>query len=140
MALSYSGGAGAAITVEKGVITDNGDGTYTITPEDGKGKLESNTKIFVDEVLDTEIHTSCSRPLDVGDVHGSFTVESIDEMEEYLVSKLAERGIEPIGVIHDQASISISWLKGEPIDEIKTQDAVNKIVEALEVAEGETID
>jgi len=59
MTLEYSGGAGADITVDKGTVADNGDGTYTITPEDGKEKLSANTKIYVDGVFNTEIHTSC---------------------------------------------------------------------------------
>ena len=58
MTLAYSGGAGADITVHKGVVEDNGDGTYTIEPENGKEKLSANTKIYVDGVPHTEIHTS----------------------------------------------------------------------------------
>ncbi len=58
-------GVGADITVEKGMVADNGDGTYTITPTDGKSKLSANTKVYVDGELYTEIHTSCSKPIDV---------------------------------------------------------------------------
>jgi tetratricopeptide (TPR) repeat protein len=80
LTLEYSGGPGADITVNEGIVTDNGDGTYTITPEVGKDKLSSNTKIYVDDVLETQIHTSCSKPLDVGDVHDSFLVVGLDKI------------------------------------------------------------
>ena len=80
LTLLYSGGAGADITVDHGVVKDNGDGTYTITPEDGKEKLKSNTKIYIDGIEYVKIHTSCSKPLDVGDVYGLFTVDDVDKI------------------------------------------------------------
>ena len=82
MILSYTGSAGAAITVNEGVVTDNGDGTYTITPASGKTKLGANTKIYVSGTLSTTIHTSCSRPLAVNDVFGSFTVVGLDKIAD----------------------------------------------------------
>ena len=82
MTLSYIGGAGADITVDEGIGVDNGDGTYTITPEPGKSKLSSNTEIYIDGVLHTEIHTSCSKPIDVGDVYGDFTIVDLDKITE----------------------------------------------------------
>lgn len=47
-------------------------------------------------------------------------VQSIEE-EAYLRQRLSEKGIEPIGVIHQDPSISRSWLKGKPI---KADDAM----------------
>jgi len=58
-----------------------------------------------------------------------------DETEEYLQSRLAEKGIEPIGIIHAQTAISISWLKGLPIEVLNTQKELNRIVDAMEAAE-----
>jgi CO dehydrogenase nickel-insertion accessory protein CooC1 len=57
-----------------------------------------------------------------------------EETEEYLQSRLAEKGIEPVGVIHAQTAISISWLKGLPIVAPNTQEEVSRIVDALEAA------
>ena len=57
-----------------------------------------------------------------------------EETEEYLQSRLAEKGIEPVGVIHAQKAISISWLKGLPIEAPNTQEELSKIVDALEAA------
>jgi len=62
------------------MVLDNGDETYTITPEDGKEKLSANTKIYVGGVLDTEIHTSCSKPIAEGDIYGAFTIMVLDKL------------------------------------------------------------
>ncbi|TET47891.1 T9SS type A sorting domain-containing protein [candidate division TA06 bacterium] len=43
-------------------------------------KLGANTEIWVDDFLNQEIHTSCSRPLDEGMVFGDFEVEDVDKM------------------------------------------------------------
>jgi tetratricopeptide (TPR) repeat protein len=80
MTLVYTGGAGANITADKGHVTDNGDGTYTITPENGKDKLSANTKISVGGQPHTEIHTSCSKPTDIGDVHNDFTITALQKL------------------------------------------------------------
>ncbi len=57
-----------------------------------------------------------------------------EETEEYLQSRLSEKGIEPVGVIHAQTEISISWLKGLPIESQNTQEEVSRIIDALEAA------
>jgi len=57
--------------------------------------------------------------------------ESAEE-EEYLRQRLSEKGIEPIGVIHLDHSISSSWLKGTPIKSDKAMLEVQKILERLE--------
>jgi hypothetical protein len=80
LTLEYSGGAGADLSVYKGEIVDNGDGTYTITPADGYDKLKSSTTIFLDGVEIQKIHTSCSQPIDVGYVYGDFTVVALDKI------------------------------------------------------------
>ena len=59
-----------------------------------------------------------------------------EETGEYLQSRLAEKGIEPVGVIHAQTAISISWLKGLPIEAPNMQEEVSRIVDAIEAAEG----
>ncbi len=58
-----------------------------------------------------------------------------EETEEYLQSRLSEKGIEPVGVIHAQTEVSISWLKGLPIESPNTQEEVSKIIDALETAD-----
>ena len=54
------------------------------------------------------------------------------EMERFVREKLAEKGIEPIGVIHEDPSIAVSWLKGMQLDGTSTQADVDRIIERLE--------
>jgi CO dehydrogenase nickel-insertion accessory protein CooC1 len=55
-----------------------------------------------------------------------------DEEEEYLCQRLGEKGIEPLGVIYQTPSISLSWLKGRPIDSDEAMVEARKILERLE--------
>ncbi|HLE50506.1 MAG TPA: P-loop NTPase [Anaerolineales bacterium] len=56
------------------------------------------------------------------------------EEEEYLRKGLSEKGIEPIGVVHQDPSISRSWLKGTPIKADDAMLEVQKILDRLEDA------
>ena len=58
-------------------------------------------------------------------------IQGVEE-EEYLRQKLRERGIEPVGVIYQAPSISLSWLKGRPIDSEEALAETRKILERLE--------
>jgi CO dehydrogenase nickel-insertion accessory protein CooC1 len=58
-----------------------------------------------------------------------------NEMERYLQQKLSEKGLDPIGVIHEDASISGAWLTGAAVDAPKAQVEAGKIVEVLEALE-----
>jgi CO dehydrogenase maturation factor len=57
------------------------------------------------------------------------------DMENYLRMELSARCIEPIGVIHNDPSIPVSWLKGVPLEVEKAEHEANKIVQALEAAD-----
>jgi CO dehydrogenase maturation factor len=61
-------------------------------------------------------------------------VQSAEE-EEYLRQRLGEKGIEPVGVIYQASSISLSWLKGMPIRSDDALIEVQKILNKLENAE-----
>ena len=80
MTLMYADGSGANITAHKAVVMDLGGGLYKITPGAGDTKLESNTKIYVGGVLATKIKTSGSKPIDIGDVHGDFTIVDLKKI------------------------------------------------------------
>jgi CO dehydrogenase nickel-insertion accessory protein CooC1 len=54
------------------------------------------------------------------------------EMERFVSAALAEKGIEPIGVIHEDLTIAMSWLKGTRIEATRVQADVESIVERLE--------
>ncbi|MFN2119927.1 MAG: P-loop NTPase [Anaerolineales bacterium] len=55
-----------------------------------------------------------------------------EEEEEYLRRRLGEAGIEPMGVIHENAAISRSWLKGLPIRSEEARRETRSIVERWE--------
>ena len=59
------------------------------------------------------------------------------ETENYLRHKLAEHGIEPIGVIHDDPALAVAWLKGMSLAEDSTRSEVRKIAEAVELTQEE---
>jgi len=56
------------------------------------------------------------------------------EEEEYLRQRLEEKEIEPVGVIYQSPSISLSWLKGLPIRSEGALIEVQKILDRLENA------
>jgi CO dehydrogenase maturation factor len=62
------------------------------------------------------------------------------EMEIYLRKELLMRGIEPLGTIIEDPSVSIAWLKGYPIDMMRTKREAQKITNALEAAEALAVD
>ena len=57
------------------------------------------------------------------------------DMENYMRTKLAERGIEPDGILHADPSISVSWLKGIALDASKTHADILSFTTKLEDAE-----
>jgi CO dehydrogenase nickel-insertion accessory protein CooC1 len=59
------------------------------------------------------------------------------QMEKYLRTKLAERGIEPSGVIYEEALISNAWLMGTPLVLKKSQTDILDFIKELESAESQ---
>ncbi len=57
--------------------------------------------------------------------------------EQFLRDRLAKKGIEPLGVIHDTPALSMAWLLGEPLIKTQAQAEANNIVEALEKVDEE---
>ena len=57
------------------------------------------------------------------------------EVEHYLRSKLAEKGIVPSGVIPDDPAICTSWLEGTPIKLNQLQTNLIGLIQKLEAAE-----
>jgi CO dehydrogenase maturation factor len=58
-------------------------------------------------------------------------VQSVEE-EDYLRQRLSEKGITPIGVVHQDPSIALSWLMGSPIKADVAMLEVHKILDRLE--------
>jgi CO dehydrogenase maturation factor len=59
-----------------------------------------------------------------------------EETERYVQNRLADHGIEPIGVIQDDPSLSMAWLKGAPLVEAANKHELERIVETLEKVAG----
>jgi CO dehydrogenase nickel-insertion accessory protein CooC1 len=57
------------------------------------------------------------------------------EIENYLRKELSARSIEPIGIIYEDPSMSITWLKGKPLSGREAKQEAQKIVKALETSE-----
>ena len=60
-----------------------------------------------------------------------------DEIGSHRRRRLEARKVVPIGVIHEDASIAMSWLTGTPLDAMSTTKDIESILkdkEAVEVA------
>jgi CO dehydrogenase nickel-insertion accessory protein CooC1 len=57
-----------------------------------------------------------------------------DEVEGYLRERLAEKDLEPIATMPEEAGISASWLKGVPVDISRVGDVGRKIIDTLETS------
>ena len=66
-----------------------------------------------------------------------FLLNKIDnaETEIYLRENLAKKGIEPDAVIYTDPSISVSWLKGTPLEMRQSHDKILGFIKELETAE-----
>jgi CO dehydrogenase maturation factor len=58
------------------------------------------------------------------------------EVEAYLRQRLSEKRIQPIGVIHETPSISLSWLKGEPLETADVRAEALNLIDAIEQRAG----
>ncbi len=57
------------------------------------------------------------------------------ETEDYLRKELSARSIEPIGIIYEDPSISMRWLRGETLGEVEAEQKAHKIALGLETSE-----
>jgi CO dehydrogenase maturation factor len=71
----------------------------------------------------------------IEDVHFVLNKVADKETEDYMRQKLAEEGIEPLGIIRRAPSISRAWLRGEPIAEDGIDHDADQIVEVLEAGQ-----
>ncbi len=57
-----------------------------------------------------------------------------EDIEGYLRERLAEKGLEPIATIPEDAGVSAAWLKGAPIDISHLGDTGRKIIDTLDAS------
>jgi len=78
--LSYNGATAASVEVKQkdSTVLFSGTvlpgGTFTFIGKDKDGTMGTEISIYVNGSLDTQIHTSCSKPIGIGLVSGSFTI------------------------------------------------------------------
>ncbi len=58
-----------------------------------------------------------------------------EDMESYLWAKLQQGGIKPIGTIREDPEITITWLRGTPLEGTETRKDIEGIIDAIEAAE-----
>jgi CO dehydrogenase nickel-insertion accessory protein CooC1 len=58
-----------------------------------------------------------------------------EEMQKFLQDRLLSNGIKPLGAIREDPAITLTWLKGKPLQESRSRRDVERIIEALEAAE-----
>lgn len=54
------------------------------------------------------------------------------KIENYVKENLKEKGIKPIGVVHEDPSISLSWLEGKSMEGIKAKKDIMRTLKKLE--------
>ena len=60
------------------------------------------------------------------------------EVEEYLRAQLIQHGIEPIGAIYRDDAVSMSWLKGLPLEKTRANKEIGSMIRELEKFDRET--
>jgi CO dehydrogenase nickel-insertion accessory protein CooC1 len=132
----------------RGVITGLDWAIVVVDPTSAAVRMAANMKDMVKQMkagrMPATAHLKNSRLIEMARRIFSeamikdvlFVLNKIEdqETESYLRRKLDEEGIKPIGVIHRDPSISLSWLQGAPLDVTKTSKDVQEIVEELETA------
>jgi CO dehydrogenase nickel-insertion accessory protein CooC1 len=132
--------------VARGVITSLDWAIVVIDPTSTSVEMAVNMKRLVEQIrADTLPATShLESPELVALANKIFTEAAIkgvsfvlnrvqsDEQAEYLRQRLAEAGIEPVGLIPETPSISLSWLKGTPLSVNHTMIQVQKLLGELE--------
>lgn len=133
----------------RGVITTLDWALVIVDPTSASLQMAANMREMVDQIragvlpatahLETpELVAIANRVFREARIKGVlFVLSQVDDeaTNGYLREKLKEKGIRPIGIIHRTPSISLSWLKGLPLDVTETREDMESIVGELEAAE-----
>jgi CO dehydrogenase maturation factor len=132
----------------RGVLTGLDSAIIVVDPTVASVELAANMKRMVEQiradVLPATAHLE--DPVLIAWANRFFVEASIEnvwyvlnriqnaEEEGYLRQRLAEKGIEPISVIYQSPSISLSWLKGMSIRSDDAQNQIRGLLDKLENA------
>ena len=133
----------------RGVITSLDWAIVVIDPTNAGIQMASDMRDMVDQIQggalpatghleDPKLVETANRAFREANIKGIlFVLNKVrdEETESYLRRRLEEKGIEPIGTIHTDASIAMAWLKGTSLEGNETKKDVERIAEALEAVE-----
>jgi len=133
----------------RGVITSLDWAIVIIDPTNAGIQMAADMKDMVDQIkagalpatshlADSKLAEMAERTFREASIKGVvFVLNKVrdEETESYLRRRLEEKGIEPIGTIHTDASIAMAWLKGTSLDGSETKKDAERITGELEAAE-----
>lgn len=130
----------------RGAITSLDWAIVVVDPTTAAIQMAANLRDMVDQLkagglpatkhLETpELVAWANRIFSEATVEGALVVLNRvrdEAMERYMRRKLAEHGLEPIGVIHENPTIARCWLEGSRLESASTREDVAGIVKELE--------
>jgi CO dehydrogenase nickel-insertion accessory protein CooC1 len=133
----------------RGVITSLDWAIVVIDPTNASIQMAADMKYMVDQIRagvlpatdhlqDPELVETAKRVFreaNIKDVLYVLNRVRDKEMESYMRRRLEEKGVEPIGVIHEDTSIAMAWLEGTLLDETAVRQDTESIIRGLEAAE-----
>jgi CO dehydrogenase maturation factor len=133
----------------RGVLTSLDWVIVVVDPTNAAIQMAADMRHMVDQIKagvlpatghlkDPELVEAANRVFREANIRGVLSVLNKvrnEEMGNYMRRRLKEKGMEPIGVIHEAPSIAMAWLKGTSLEGVETHKDAESIVEKLEVAE-----
>ena len=95
-----------------------------------KGKLPATEHLETPELV--EAANKIFREAKIKDSFVILNKIKDKKIENYMNEKLKEKGIVPVGVVHEDSVISFSWMKETPLEGVNIEDDVGKFVKRLE--------
>ncbi|MGC9347717.1 MAG: P-loop NTPase [Anaerolineae bacterium] len=133
----------------RGVLTSFDWALVVVDPTNASIQLAADMKDMVDQIRsgvppatdhleDPELAETARRVFREATIKGVLCVLNRvrdDKVETHLRKRLEDKGVEPIGVVREDASIATAWLAGTPLDAATTKQEIEAIVRGLEAAE-----
>ena len=130
----------------RGVMTNLDWAIVVVDPTTASIEIAANMSAMVDQikagVLPATAHLESDELIEIANriftqaritgVHIVLNRVPSAEIEDHLYAKLAQHDIKPIGVIHNQALISLAWLEGKPVQSMIALGETHMIVDRLE--------
>jgi CO dehydrogenase maturation factor len=133
----------------RGVITSLDWAIVVIDPTNAGIQMASDMRELVDQIqagalpatghlTDVKLVETAERVFREASIKGVlFVLNKVrdEEAQSYLRSRLEEKGIEPIGVVHTDASIARAWLTGTSLGETDASGCSSSAKDAQRIAE-----